>query len=267
MIVFSQVTKTYGDTTALSDVTFTINPKECVCITGPEKAGKSTLIRLLLRAEAPQKGSISIDNVDVQLVPQAILHLYRQRIGLKLAEGNLFLRKTVTENLTFPLTLRGIAERDCSRAARSMMERLGLLQYADSFPADLTAEAHTLLGLGRALIAHPMILLLDEPFAHLSLDAYTLAVSLIIEAHQSGKTVICCSHDESSASALGARHIRIAAGKIIDDTPPQSPTEAASPLSSTIHNILARALLKHRSQPTKEKTGQKVEVVGILTES
>ncbi len=260
MIAFSRVTKQYGDIVALSDVTFTVSPKECICITGPAKAGKSTLIRLLLRAEAPQKGSISIDNVDLQLVPQAILPLYRQRIGLKLTEGNLFLRKTVTGNLTFPLALRGIAERDCSRTARNMMERLGLLHSADSLPADLTAEARTLLGLGRALISNPMILLLDEPFADLSLDAFTLAVSLITEAHQSGKTTICCTRDESSASALGARHIRIAAGKIIADNPPVS-GETPPSLSSTIHNILARALLHRRGPSAKEKEVRKVEVV------
>lgn len=261
MIAFSQVTKTYGDTVALSDVTFMVNPQECVCITGPAQAGKSTLTRLLLRAEAPHKGSISIDNVDLQLVPPAVLRLYRQRIGLKLAEGNLFLRKTVTENLTCPLTLQGMAERERLRMARAMLERLGLLSSAELRPPDLPPEARTLLGLGRALISNPMILLLDEPFADLSLDAFTLAVSLIAEAHRSGTTVLCCSRDESIASALGARHIRISAGKIIDDLPPPSPPKPASPLSSTIHNILARALLRSRSQPTKEKAGQKVEVV------
>ncbi|MBI1934557.1 ATP-binding cassette domain-containing protein, partial [Candidatus Peregrinibacteria bacterium] len=146
MIGFSHVTKQYGEAIALSDVTFTVSPKECVCITGPAKAGKSTIIRLLLRAEALSTGSISIDNVDLQLVPPAVLRLYRQRIGLKLAEGNLFLRKTVAENLAFPLTLRALSERDASRAVRSMMERLGLLEHADLRPPHLSPEARTLLG-------------------------------------------------------------------------------------------------------------------------
>ncbi|MBI2524306.1 ATP-binding cassette domain-containing protein [Candidatus Peregrinibacteria bacterium] len=260
MIAFSRVTKTYGKTVALSDVTFTVSPKECVCITGPAKAGKSTIIRLLLRAEVPSQGSISIDNVDLQLVPPPVLRLYRQRIGLKLAEGNLFLRKTVAENLTFPLALRALSERDASRAVRSMMERLGLLAHADLRPPHLSTEARTLLGLGRALIAHPMILLLDEPFADLSLDAFTLAASLLAAAHRSGATVICFSRDESIASALSARHIRIAAGKIIDDNPPRS-TVASSPLSSEIHNILARVLLPCHNRPAKEKETRNVEVV------
>lgn len=260
MITFSRVTKQYGETVALSDVTFTVSPKECVCITGPAKAGKSTLIRLLLRAEAPQKGSISIDNVNLQLVPPTVLHLYRQRIGLKLAEGNLFLRKTITENLTFPLLLRSIPERECSRSARSMMERLGLLEHAELRPPHLSPEARTLLGLGRALIAHPMILLLDEPFADLSLDAFALASSLLTEAHQSGKTIICCSRDESIASVLSARLLRMAAGKIVDDHPLKSAVDAPA-FSSTIHNILARALLPRRDPPAKEKEVRKVEVV------
>ena len=245
---------------ALSDVTFTVNPKECVCITGPEKSGKSTMIRLLLRAEAPSKGVISIDNVDLQLVPPTVLRLYRQRIGLKLAEDNLFLRKTVTDNLLFPLLLRSLDERECSRKARSMMERLGLLQEAKSFPANLTAEARTLLGLGRALITHPMILLLDEPFADLSLDAFTLASSLLTEAHQSGKTIICYSRDESIAGVLSARLLRMVAGTIVSDHPPTS-SDDASARSSKIHNILARTLLSRRSQPTKEKEVRTVEVV------
>lgn len=261
MITFSQVTKQYGDTVALSDVTFTIRPNECVCITGPAQAGKSTILRLLLRAEAPSKGSISVDNVDLQLVPQAILHLYRQRMGLKLAEGNLFLRKTVTENLTFPLTLQGITEKDRSLAAQSMIRRLGLLEHAEHRPPSLSPEACTLLGLGRALIGHPMILLLDEPFADLSLDAFTLAVSLLTEAHRGGTTIICLSQDESIASSLQARHIRIAAGRIIDDTPPPSSADVSSPLSSAIHNILARTLLRRRGQPAQEKEAQKIEVV------
>ncbi|OGJ64303.1 hypothetical protein A3E47_03075, partial [Candidatus Peribacteria bacterium RIFCSPHIGHO2_12_FULL_54_10] len=236
MIAFSRVTKQYGERVALSDVTFTVGPEECVCITGPAKAGKSTLIRLLLRAESPQKGVISIDNVDLQIVPPAVLRLYRQRIGLKLAEGNLFLRKTVTENLTFPLLLHAIDERECSRSAQSMLERLGLLEHAEHRPPDLSPEARTLLGLGRALIAHPMILLLDEPFADLSLDAFTLAVSLLTEAHVNGQTIICCSRDESIASALDARRLRMVSGKIVEDRPSETD---APPLSSSIHHILA----------------------------
>lgn len=260
MIAFSRVTKTYGETLALSDVTFAVRPHECVCITGPANAGKSTIVRLLLRAEAPHKGTISIDNVDLQLVPPAVLRLYRQRIGLKLAEGNLFLRKTVAENLTFPLLLRGIDERACSRSARSMMERLGLLSSADRSPSALTAEARTLLGLGRALIGTPMILLLDEPFAELSLDAFALTTGLLTEAHRNGATVICCSRDESIASALNARHIRMASGKILDDLPPETTEEA--PLSPGIHHLLTRLLLPSRNQSVKEKMerAQKVEV-------
>lgn len=260
MIAFSRVTKRYGKTVALSDVTFTVHPKECVCITGPVKAGKSTILRLLLRAESPSQGSVSIDNVDLQLLPPTVLRLYRQRMGLKLAEGNLFLQKTVTENLTFSLLLRGMEEREALRMARAMLERLSLLHSADSVPTDLTAEGQTLLGLGRVLISNPLILLLDEPFTDLSLDAFHLAVSLLIEAHRSGTTILCFSRDESCALALGARHIRIATGTIVDDTPPEG-EDATPPLSSTIHNILARVLLPRRNQPTKEKKGQKVEVV------
>lgn len=260
MIAFSRVTKRYGETVTLSDVTFTVLPRERVCITGPASAGKSTLLRLLLRAEAPSAGSISIDTVDLQRIPPAILHLYRQRIGLKLAEDNLFLRKTVTENLTFPLLLRTLPERESSRSARNMLERLGLLQFAESFPADIPAEARTLLGLGRALIAHPMILLLDEPFADLSIDAFSLAVSLLTDAHHREKTILCFSRDESIASALSARHIRLAAGKITEDSPVVS--DDLTPLSSTIHHILARALFRHRSTPLPpEKETQKVEIV------
>lgn len=259
MIAFSRVTKTYGETVALSDVTFAVKPKECVCITGPAHAGKSTIVRLLLRAEAPHKGTISIDNVDLQLVPPAVLRLYRQRIGLKLAENNLFLRKTVAENLAFPLALRGKGERECSRSARNMMERLGLLHSADRFPSALTTEARTLIGLGRALIGNPMILILDEPFAELSLDAFALATGLLTEANRSGATVLCCSRDESVASTLGARHIRMASGKILDDRPPETDD---TPLSSSIHHILARILLpkKNTSMKEKAKEAQKVEV-------
>lgn len=259
MIVFSRVTKRYGKQVALSDVTFTVRPGECVCITGPEHAGKSTLLRLLLRAEAPSKGVISIDNVDLQLLPPAILRLYRQRIGLKLATGNLFLRKTVEENLTFPLVLRAVPERERERKVRNLLERLGLLGSREQFPPDLTAEGCTLLGLGRALIADPMILLLSEPFTDLSLDAFTLATALLTEAHGRGKTVLCFSRDESIAPALSARHISIVAGKIVDDTPHSR--EVSPPLASRIHHILARTLF-HSSQSRlgKEKTAQKVVV-------
>lgn len=260
MIAFSRVTKTYGETLALSDVTFAVQPHECVCITGPANAGKTTIVRLLLRAEAPQKGIISIDNVDLQLVPPAVLRLYRQRIGLKLAEGNLFLRKTVAENIVFPLRLRGNSERECSRSARSMMERLGLLSSADRLPSALLPEERTLLGLGRALIGNPMILLLDEPFAELSLDAFALATELIASAHRNGATVLCCSRDTSIAAALGARHIRIASGKLLDDLPPET---EETPLSPGIHHLLTRLLLPSRNSSTKEKAkgAQKVEIV------
>src|SRR3989338_6118537 len=107
MLAFESVSKHCGPRKALDDISFSVSPGDLLAITGPPRAGKTTIMRLLLRTETPTHGRVIVDGIDLKRVPPSVLRLYRQRLGILLQDGKLLLHRTVAQNLALPLRLRG----------------------------------------------------------------------------------------------------------------------------------------------------------------
>jgi NitT/TauT family transport system ATP-binding protein len=199
-----------GITEALKDVSFSVTPQEFVCILGPSGSGKTTLLRVLSGLLNPTTGSVRFGNSKKRPV-----------IGLVFQQANLMPWRTVTENITLPLELRGVGGQEITNKTKAMIELVGLQDFAQAWPASLSGGMAQRVAIARALIQDPDLLLLDEPFG--ALDALTrerMGVELLRIWQSRRKTVVMVTHSISEALLLADRVIMLTPrpGRILLDT-------------------------------------------------
>ena len=188
-----------GITEALQDVSFSVAPQEFVCILGPSGSGKTTILRILSGLLQPTTGTLHFGNPGKNPV-----------IGLVFQQANLMPWRTVTENIILPLELRGMNSQEILEKAQTMIELVGLQDFAEAWPASLSGGMAQRVALARALIQDPDLLLLDEPFG--ALDALTrerMGVELLRIWQSSRKTVVMVTHSISEALLLADRVIML----------------------------------------------------------
>ncbi len=188
-----------GITEALQDVSFSVAPQDFVCILGPSGSGKTTLLRILSGLLRPTTGSLNFGNAKNNPV-----------IGLVFQQANLMPWRTVTENITLPLELRGVNAQETAVKAQAMIELVGLQDFAQVWPSSLSGGMAQRVAIARALIQDPDLLLLDEPFG--ALDALTrerMGVELLRIWQSKRKTVVMVTHSISEALLLADRVIML----------------------------------------------------------
>lgn len=227
MISFAGVTKTFGGREVLSDLTFSINPGEFVCLTGPSGAGKSTIVHLLIRAEVPTKGMIEVDGADLSKLPPPILQLYRQRTGVVFQDYKLLPDRTVEENIAFALEVCGLPDDAIAEKVAEVLTRFELTDRADAFPHELSGGEKTRTALARALVHNPTILIADEPTGNIDPEQSQRILRHLKTIHSEGTTVILATHDKIVVDTLGVRVIRLENGKIVRDSVGGYAAEAA----------------------------------------
>ncbi len=217
MILLKNVTKTYGKTPVLDDVSLRIDPGEFVCVIGPSGAGKSTLLSLLVGAENVTSGSISVDDVDLRTVPPPALQLFRRKVGVVFQDYKLLQDRTVEENIAFPLEVCGVSDADIKMRVPQLLKRMNLSSRAKALPQELSGGEKARVAIARAIVHQPLILLADEPTGNL--DPYQAGIVLEIfrEIHAGGTTIVLATHEESLVNALQQRVIRLEAGKVTRD--------------------------------------------------
>ena len=223
-----------GGLHALGSVTFSVCPREFVCVLGPSGSGKSTLLRILAGLLPPTSGEVTFEGRQ------------QPRIGFVFQQANLMPWRTVRENITLPLELENVPTENASQKAQEMIELVGLDGFETSLPRDLSGGMAQRVALARALVHDPDILLLDEPFG--SLDALTrermwTELSRIWQARQ--KTVIMVTHSINEALFLADRVLVLTArpGKIKLDLPVDLPRPREDEMRYTLHfGRLARKL-------------------------
>jgi len=223
-----------GGLHALGSVTFSVCPREFVCVLGPSGSGKSTLLRILAGLLPPTSGEVTFEGHQ------------QPRIGFVFQQANLMPWRTVRENITLPLELENLPAESARQKAQELVELVGLDGFETSLPRDLSGGMAQRVALARALVHDPDILLLDEPFG--SLDALTrermwTELSRIWQARQ--KTVIMVTHSISEALFLADRVLVLTArpGKIKLDLPVDLPRPRADEMRYTLHfGRLARKL-------------------------
>ncbi len=202
----------WGNLPALGPISFSIEAGQFVCLVGPSGCGKSTLVRLLAGLQSATSGLVSI-NAEPITRPSA-------QVGLMSQEANLMPWRTVVENIALPLELAGVAAAERIHAVKSILPRLGLEQFGNTFPGELSGGMAQRVALGRVLIALPDALLLDEPFG--ALDAMTrerMGMDLLTLWADLRPTVLMVTHSVSEAVLLGDRIIVLSPrpGRIVAD--------------------------------------------------
>lgn len=269
MLALKNVTKVYGKTKVLSGASLAVGPKDCLCIVGEGGSGKSTILKLLVRADDPTSGSVEVDGIPLSKVPPQILQLYRRRIGISFQEPVLLMNATVAENIAVPLELVHAPANAINKMVTDLMKRLDIEAYAHRIVENCSMSERVLTSIARAVIMSPMILLADEPLQHLDVKQSKLVVDLFAAMRKHGTTVILFSRSADVARAFGARVVTLKNG-IITAAAAQQKTVVNT---STTHRILEETegrvhqILDHiavnRPRPGTPKNDKKIRITSI----
>jgi cell division transport system ATP-binding protein len=217
-INFQHVTRRFDNGyEALSDVSVTIADGSMTFLTGHSGAGKSTFLKLLLRADLPTRGKILVNDIDIAAMPERRLPRYRQNLGVVFQDHHLLAQRTVFDNVALPLRVMGLREREVGRRVRASLTQVELLGKENLYPRHLSTGEQQRVGIARAVVTRPKILLADEPTGNLDPDLSIHIMDLFARFNQVGTTVIVASHDIQLIEAMGLRMLRLEQGRIVAD--------------------------------------------------
>ncbi len=222
MIALKNVTKSSGKNPLFSNLSLRIDPGAALCIVGESGSGKSMLVRLLIRADDPESGTVEVDGVNIRTLPAPILQLYRRRVGVIFQEPILLERATVEENIGLPLELLGAPEALIKRNTADLLKRMNLLSKAALFPSDLSVSERMLMTVARAIITAPMVVLADEPLHNLDARQKKIVTELLTNMQKKGTTIVLFSREAATGHAFGAETLHLKDGKIAKQTEPQT---------------------------------------------
>ena len=268
MIVLQRVAKSYGPCKALTDVTLRIAPKQYVAVVGPAGSGKTTIVRLLLRAEDPTSGAVTVDGADLKMLPIELLQLYRQRVGVVSEAVPLIDDWTAEENILYPLLLRGLDEEARRKRAGDVLKRLGIGAKASTLAGSLSPSERGLAMLARAVVAQPAVLIADEPTLHLDASQGKLALAVLKEAHKRGTTVLFLTRDERLAPD-NAAILQLSDGEMKGQAraKPAEPVHHEPLLDMASHaqaeTSVAVKPVPHPKKKSLQKPGRKVRITSI----
>ncbi len=218
MIRFDQVSKRYeGGHEALSQLSFEVATGEMAFVTGHSGAGKSTLLKLLGLIERPSHGVITLDGQNLVKVGRAGIPKFRRRLGMVFQDHRLLMDRTVFANVELPLMIGGMAPNERSKRVRAALEKVGLLAYERQLPATLSAGEQQRVGIARAIVAKPMLLIADEPTGNLDPTLAVEIMGLFAEFQQVGTTVLIASHDLPLIKRMKKRVVVLDHGRLVAD--------------------------------------------------
>ncbi|MDD5576156.1 MAG: cell division ATP-binding protein FtsE, partial [Acidithiobacillus sp.] len=204
MIEFINVTKHYpGRHHVLREVNLRLRKGEMALLTGPSGAGKSTLLKLLLRLEDVSHGTLMVNGIDVSTLRRRHIPAYRRRIGVVFQDHKLLMDRDVFSNVALTLQVGGLSGRQVQSRVRAALEKVGLGNRAQDFPAILSGGEQQRVGIARAIVHTPEILLADEPTGNLDQSLSTEILDLFRDFHHHGTTVLVATHDQSQVNRLG----------------------------------------------------------------
>jgi len=219
MIKFENVTMAYrkDGNPALSDVSFEIADGEFVFLVGQSGAGKSTILRLLIREESAQAGTVLIDDINIGMLPEKEVPKLRRNIGMVFQDFRLLPEKTVSENVAFALQVLNKSPDEIKQTVPAVLDLVGLLDKANRRPEQLSGGEQQRVAIARALVNRPAILMADEPTGNLDPDTSVEIMRLLDQINKAGTTVIMATHDAGIVDQMRKRVIEITGGAIIRD--------------------------------------------------
>ena len=212
MLKLVGVSKIYGSSVALSNVSFEVKKGEFVFIVGPSGAGKSTLLKLIHKEIEPTSGEIFFNGESLKKYDKKI-YLLRRKIGMIFQDFKLFKRKNVFENVSFPLESMGYPFSYIREKVDKTLKNVGIYEKRNSFPHTLSGGEGQRVSIARALVMSPLVLLADEPTGNLDWKTSFSLMDLFMEINQMGTTIIMCTHNEEIVRRYNKRIIYLREGK------------------------------------------------------
>lgn len=220
MIRFERVSKHYpGGSRALTDVNFNIERGSMVFLTGHSGAGKSTLLRLIMMLERASRGKVIVNDLNLSAAPDRMATTVRRGAGMIFQDHKLLKDKTVADNVALPLMIAGLKYSDIRKRVRAALDKVGLLDKEGSWPLTLSGGEQQRVGIARAIVAMPPLLLADEPTGNLDPALSRELFRLFEQVSEQGTTVLIASHDLDLIRQMRKRVLVLSNGRLADDIP------------------------------------------------
>ena len=214
MIEFRNVSKQYSpDAMALRDVSFTVEKGELVFLAGPSGAGKSTLLKMIAAMERPSAGHVIVNGQDIAKIKPSAVPFLRRNLGLIFQQQRLLTDRNILANVMLPLLVTGASRHQAEQRARAALDKVGLLDRADSQPLALSGGEQQRVSIARAIVNRPQVILADEPTANLDRASANKVLDALKAFHSVGVTCLISSHDEQMLDAA-ARVIHLNHGQL-----------------------------------------------------
>ncbi|MCI6199808.1 MAG: cell division ATP-binding protein FtsE [Proteobacteria bacterium] len=227
MIIFEEVSKSYyTGQQALQNISFRLEDGEMVYLRGRSGAGKSSLLKLINLVERPSMGRIMVDDISLGGLSERGMQLYRRRIGMIFQDYRLINSRTVYDNVALPLVICGRPPEEVQKRAMASLDLVGLLEKRNYYPLQLSGGEQQRVGIARAVVNRPRIILADEPTGNLDHDLSLEILKLFLRFNRSGVTVIIATHDNTLVSACPRRQLVLESGRLIKDIPAAAPQAA-----------------------------------------
>ena len=222
MIRMVGVEKYFDDFHALKNINLEIPRGQVVVVLGPSGSGKSTLCRTINRLETIEEGTIDIDGQELPAEGKELARL-RSDVGMVFQQFNLFPHLTILDNVTLgPMKVRKAKKADATARARELLDRVGIGNQADKYPAQLSGGQQQRVAIARALAMEPKVMLFDEPTSALDPEMVGEVLDVMSELARSGMTMVVVTHEMGFARKVADRILFMADGEIVEDTDPES---------------------------------------------
>lgn len=206
---------------ALTEVSFAVNPGEMLFVTGHSGAGKSTLLKLIHLSERPSSGAVMFGARNLRKVGGRGVAMHRREIGVVYQDHRLLTDRTAAENVALPLILRGVRRDEIRKRVRSVLDRVGLGARLEALPGQLSAGEQQRVGIARALVGEPQLLVADEPTGNLDPTLSAEIMTLFASLHERGTSVLIASHDLGLVKRMKKRVLVLDHGRLLDDISPE----------------------------------------------
>jgi len=217
MIRFDHVAKRYGSQDALHDLNFEMASGDFAFLTGHSGAGKSTLLKLIMLIERPTRGQVFVQHQNLNRLSNRHIPSLRRQVGVVFQNHQLLLDRSVFENVALPLYIAGMRGREVGRRVRASLDMVGLLSKEKANPITLSGGEQQRVGIARAVVNKPPVLLADEPTGNLDPELSAEVMDLFDQFNQVGVTVLIATHDIALIRRMGKRLLGLSEGRLVYD--------------------------------------------------
>jgi cell division transport system ATP-binding protein len=230
LLKFDRVSKRYAaGHEALTEVSFEVDQGEMLFVTGHSGAGKSTLLRLIHLSERASRGAVYFDGLSLSRIDRRGLPKHRRRVGVVYQDHRLLMDRSLFDNVALPLIIQGVPRGEISKRVRLILDKVGLGGRERALPIQLSSGEQQRVGIARAVVAQPSLLVADEPTGNLDPGLSEEIMDLFAALPSQGTAVIVASHDLHQVKRMRKRVLVLDHGKLIDDFRPESVRPEAAP--------------------------------------